>query len=104
MTPEDVQTGGELLDSLAGGTTKADGTAKTDAGEAATRTALKTNYTTTDERSDKHELMLNNFSGDGIKMTVATMHRLLRSLCHWGNSSRSHGRTCSRPAYRRGLI
>ena len=36
---------------------------KTNAGEDVTRAALKTNYTTTDERSDKHELMLNNFSG-----------------------------------------
>ena len=60
MTPEDVLTGGDNLDSLAGGSA----VAKINAGEDVTRAALKTNYTTTDERSDKHELMLNNFSGD----------------------------------------
>jgi hypothetical protein len=58
MTPEDVID--VNLDALAGGSTAG----KTDSSDAETRAALPTNYTTPDERSDKHELLLNNFSGD----------------------------------------
>jgi hypothetical protein len=61
MTPEDVQADAANLDSLAGGSAVGQVTATA----AATVPVLKTNYTTTDERSDKHELMVNNFSGDG---------------------------------------
>jgi len=58
MTPEDVIDAN--LDALAGGSTAG----KTNSSDAETRAGLPTNYTTPDERSDKHELLLNNFSGN----------------------------------------
>ena len=57
MTPEDVISAD--LDAKAGGSG-----AVADANDAVTRAALPTNFTTTDPRSDKHELLVNNFSGD----------------------------------------
>ena len=56
MTQEEQQSAD--LDGLAGGSTygKTDGTA------ANAKTAIKSTYSTTDERSDKHELLLNNCS------------------------------------------
>lgn len=58
MTPEDIID--TNLDSLAGGST----IGKADSTDAQTRAALSTNYTTPNDRSDKHELLLNNFSGN----------------------------------------
>ena len=58
MTPEDIIDAD--LDAFAGGSTAG----KTDSSDAETRAALPTNYTTPDDRSDKHELLLNNFSGN----------------------------------------
>ena len=57
MTQEDVVN--DDIDGAAGGTDLT----KADAGAAATVAGLPTVYHTTDERSDKHELLLNNFSG-----------------------------------------
>jgi hypothetical protein len=60
MTQEDRTSA--LIDGTAGGT---DST-KVDAGAADTLAALPQVYHTTDERSDKHELLVNNFSGHAI--------------------------------------
>eukprot|EP01044_Picomonas_judraskeda_P037093 COSAG03_NODE_16680_length_395_cov_0.361486_2_plen_58_part_01 len=58
MTPEDLNSAD--LDALAGGSTPG----KSNSTAAETQAVLSKVYTTPDERSDKHELLLNNFSGD----------------------------------------
>ena len=58
MTQEDFQS--TFLDAAAGGSTAG----KADSTDAQTRAALPLTYATPDERSDKHELLLNNFSGN----------------------------------------
>ena len=60
MTPEDLNSAD--LDALAGGSTPG----KSNSTAAETQAVLSKVYTTPDERSDKHELLLNNFSGDAL--------------------------------------